>query len=49
VKNAHTVYTWKPVTNTAGRSLASGVYMYRLTARTTNYTVTQKGTFSVVR
>jgi hypothetical protein len=46
---AHTVYAWKPVANAAGRPLASGVYMYYLTARTANYTVTQKGSFSVVR
>ena len=49
VNNAHTVFRWNPVSNAAGRPLASGVYMYYLTARTTNYTVTQKGTLSVVR
>ncbi len=47
--NGHTLYTWRPVVNAGGRTLASGVYVYYLTARTANYEATFKGKFSVVR
>ena len=50
VNNAHTVFSWRPVANASGRLLASGVYYYYLTARSaSNFVVTQKGSFSVVR
>ena len=48
--NAHTLYKWRPVVNASGRPLASGVYMYYLTAKSaSNYQVTQKGKLSIVR
>ncbi len=47
--NAYTLLHWTNPVNAAGRPLASGVYLYYMTARTTNYEVTHKGKFSIVR
>ncbi|MFA6449329.1 MAG: hypothetical protein WCX65_07680 [bacterium] len=47
---AYTLYHWRPPVSATGRPLASGVYLYYLTARTpSGYEVTHKGKFSVVR
>lgn len=47
--NAYTLLHWTTPVNAAGRPLASGVYLYYMTARTTNYEATHKGKFSIVR
>jgi hypothetical protein len=47
--NGYALYDWIRPSNAAGRPLASGVYLYYLTARTAHYEATAKGKFSVVR
>jgi len=50
VNNACTLATWYPPVNSAGRHLASGVYLYYLTAQASDGTIaTQKGKFSIIR
>ncbi|MFA6449529.1 MAG: hypothetical protein WCX65_08680 [bacterium] len=49
VNNSHTLYHWARPANASGRPLASGIYLYYLTARSNGDTVTHKGKLSVVR
>jgi len=48
-QKVYTLYDWGRPVNASGRPLASGVYMYYLTARNSAYNVTYKGKLSVVR